>query len=1006
MTVPERLTLGFYNWELRGRGWHYFTEPVQLEPPFYPFSHTNHLPNLRTQRDDGKVPTLFEKFTNLFTKEREVDEAKELDYELIPYHAELSHNPVEFQLTIPQGEKIEFNNQHELLLMLASTRYPVSFEIIGTSDNITVQIVCDESESVHIHEYIKLFLPRVIITKQTRYIDEVWDIGICSQIVYLALEDEFMRPLVTDAKPAIDPLTGLYATLEQVQSGEMALLQVVFQGTKNAWQTSIMRSVTDFEGRPFFVDDETMLPLAKEKVSAPLFGVSIRLVAHSGSDERNRKLLDGMCQGLINQNRGVYNQLTPMVIKLPYEDQSVDIIMRTSHVLGMLLNSKELATFVHVPFASVQASKLHKNVRRTKLLPSCHSHNQYSVGINEHYGTSQSIGLTTEERLRHLHVIGSTGSGKSNLFIHLIGQDIEKGNGCCVIDPHGDLIDSIIGHIPEQRLQDVILIDPSDVEYSIGLNLLSATSYHEQMVLESDLVSVFKRQSTSWGDQMTSVLSNAINAFLESSKGGTLLDVRRFLVDTEFRNAFLKTVSDETIHTYWKHEFPVLKNNSIAPILTRLDTFLRPKVIRSIMQKKRGIDFADVMNNQKILLVKLSHGLIGEQNSHLLGTLIISKINQVAQARQHIESTQRVPFYLYIDEFQNYITDSLSSILSGARKYGLGLILAHQSMEQVFAKDKEVAESLLSNPYTRICFRLGDSDAKKLENSFASFESYDLQNLNVGNAIIRIGQSDHDGTLTIPEMTPSTKNEQVIKLKSIRDFCKEQFAEMEEETPIVEHVVQETKTIGTEKKDIQDAIVVETEEEKPPIEHVEEVKKVEEDFKTAFIQQEEKRKELRQHQFLQNYIKKTAEGLGFKSTLEAPTSDGGRIDVVLSNESLQIAVEISVTNTVSYELQNIHKCFNNGYMTVYMISEDAKHLRNIREQAILDIPKQYHSQLHFLTKDECVEQLQRLVLTQQQPTEMKIRGYKVKVSTHQTISANDHTNLLDDIVKGVRNKKD
>lgn len=1012
MTIPERLTTGFYNWELRGRGWNYFPDPVQLEPPFYPFSHANHLPQTNKLADDGKVPSVFGRFKQLLRNDAKENpnEADELKYELTPYQAEISHNPVEFQLVILQGETIPFSNQHELLLMLASTRYNVSFEIIGTGDCITVQIVCDESESVQIHEYIKLFLPNVIINKQTRYIDEIWGIGSYSNIVYLALEDEFMRPLITEAKLALDPLTGLFATLEQVRNGEMVMLQIVFQGTQNAWQTSIMRSVMDFQGRPFFADDETMLSMAKEKTSAPLFGVSIRLAAHSKDSERNRELLNGMYLGITNSNHGQYNTLSPMLINIPYEDQEVDIIMRTSHVLGMLLNSKELASLVHLPFASVQASKLQKNVRRTKLLPQVHAWDSYTIGINEHFGTSQTIGLTIEERLRHLHVIGSTGSGKSNLLTYLIKQDVESGNGVCVIDPHGDLIDSIIGHIPEYRLKDVILVDPSDTEYSVGLNLLNAKSYNEQMVLESDLVSVFKRQSTSWGDQMTSVLSNAINAFLESSKGGTLLDLRRFLVDTSFRNDFLKTVSDETVHTYWKHEFPVLKNNSIAPILTRLDTFLRPKVLRTMIQQRKGIDFNDVMNNKKILLVKLSQGLIGEHNSYLLGTLIISKLNQSAQARQQIESSQRVPFYLYVDEFQNFITDSLSSILSGARKYGLGLVLAHQSMEQVVTKDKEVADSVLANPFTRICFRLGDSDAKKLEGSFASFENYDLQNLKVGDAIVRIGQGNHDGNITVPEIEKLSQDVIQKNLAAIIETCKSNFASPVDQETIFKAESIDKKNLKKESTndEIQDAIIVEPVKElligqelvKTAFREAETT--TNEDFQTAFIAQEEKRRELRQHQFLQNYIKKTAEGLGFKSVLEVPTNDGGRIDVVLTYESLKIAVEISVTNSVSYEIQNIQKCFNNGYTTVYMISEDAKHLRNIREQTVDTISQKHHSQLYFLTKDECIEQLNVLVQSQQQPTEMKIRGYKVKVKSQNAVSTKDQKNLLDNVVRSVR----
>lgn len=1001
MTIPERLTVGFYNWELRGRGWYYFPEPVQLEPPFYPFSHLNHLSDRRTLPDDGKVPTLGQQLTGLFKQQKteRAEETEGLTYTLEPYQAHVSQNPVEFQLTVPQGEQIPLSSQYELLLMLTSTNYPLSFEIIGTADRIVIQVVCDESESIQVHEYIKLYLPKVIISKHTRYIDEIWGMGQYAQIVYLALQDEFMRPLATDPKPQVDPLTGLFATLEQVRNGEMAMLQIVFQGAQNAWQKSILRAVTNFENQPFFTDDPDMLPLSQEKVSSPLFGVSIRLIAHSRDQGRNDELLNGLYRGLTRSNHGKYNTLSPMQIGLPYDDQAMDIIMRTSHVLGMLLNCKELLSIAHLPFPSVQASKLQVNIRRSKLVPSIHVGKEYTIGINEHYGIVQSIGLSTEERLRHVHIIGATGSGKSNLLTHLIQQDIKLGNGICVLDPHGDLIDSCLGTITENRLKDVVIIDPSETEYSVGLNLLSAKSYHEQTVLESDLVSVFKRQSTSWGDQMTSVLSNAINAFVESNKGGTLLDLRRFLVGTEFRKQFLQSVTDDTVHSYWKHEFPVLKNNAIGPILTRLDTFLRPKIIRTMMRQQKGIDFNEVMNGRKIVLVKLSQGIIGEQNSYLLGTLILAKLNQCAQARQQLTAHERSPFYIYIDEFQNFITDSISSILSGARKYGIGLVLAHQSLEQVYSKDKEVAESIISNPYTRICFRLGDGDAKKLESGFASFDTYDLQNLQVGDAIIRIGKRDHDGNIRIPVVPISDKdlqerNLQFIRKHGLADYGKPQFEV--EQVPSVEGRIE--PVVHIEQDLNKKAEEVDTTEAIPII-----ISKTEptnlQDAQADFVAHEEKRYELKKHQFLQTYIKRSAEGLGFKATLEVPTTDGGRVDIELVYENIQIAVEVSVTNSVAYELQNIQKCFTNGYPTVYMISEDARHLRNIREQAIQTISSQYHNHLYFLTKEECVAHLTTLMQNQRHPTLTNIRGYKVKVKMDSAITSPEQKTLLNEILR-------
>jgi hypothetical protein len=272
----------------------------------------------------------------------------------------------------------------------------------------------------------------------------------------------------------------------------------------------------------------------------------------------------------------------------------------------MLLNTEELATFVHVPDEGAIAGALSHIHLKTRELPADLRSHAHVLGLNSHQGIDQKATVSSEQRFTHMHVIGATGTGKSTFLLNNIVQDIRNGNGLAVLDPHGDLIEAALKYIPKHRLKDVILIDPSDPEYSVGFNILKATSELEKEVLSSDLVSVFQRFSTSWGDQMTSVLANAILAFLESSEGGTLGDVRRFLLEPAYRASVLKTVSDQSILYYWKEQFPVIKTNSIGSILTRLDSFLRPKAIRHMLTQKEGINFSDILNSQKILLVKLS----------------------------------------------------------------------------------------------------------------------------------------------------------------------------------------------------------------------------------------------------------------------------------------------------------------------------------------------------------------------------------------------------------------
>ena len=229
---------------------------------------------------------------------------------------------------------------------------------------------------------------------------------------------------------------------------------------------------------------------------------------------------------------------------------------------------------------------------------------------------------------------------------------------------------------------------------------------------------------------MNSVLGNAVLAILESTQGGSLHDLRRFLLEKEFRQTILQTVTDVSVLYYWQHEFPLLKTTSIGPILTRLDTFLRPKSIRNMVVQKKGLDFEALCNDNKIILCKLSQGLIGKENSYLLGSLILSKLHQAILRRQ--QQVTRNPFLMYLDEFQNFMTPSIKEMISGVRKYNVGLILSHQDLQQLQREDGELLNSVLGNCNIRIVFRVGEPDAKRLQDGFTGFNHNDLQNLGRG----------------------------------------------------------------------------------------------------------------------------------------------------------------------------------------------------------------------------------------------------------------------------------
>jgi hypothetical protein len=409
-------------------------------------------------------------------------------------------------------------------------------------------------------------------------------------------------------------------------------------------------------------------------------------------------------------------------------------------------------------------------------------------------------------------------------------------------------------------------------------------------------------------------------------------------------------------------------------------------------------------------LVKLGQGLIGEENSYLLGTLFVAKLNQAAQSRQNISADQRSPYFLYIDEFQNFITPSMSSILSGARKYGLGLILAHQDLDQLARRDAELANSVISNPSIRVCFRCGDKDAAKLADGFSYFDSTDLQNLGVGQAIARVGLKDHDFNFTFSRLTRPDSKTVEDKQKAIMDHCRSTYAIHQSEVEeTLRDVLQSQPTQNkTEKlkvkkrQEIQQPII----ESYTPIESVESKVNLKAEAQ-QFISKETEKEKQREHRFIQEFIKSVAEARNFKAIFEEPINDNtGKVDVGLLRNDLKIACEISVTNTPEYELQNIQKCLRGGFPIVFMISNEPKHLNTIKNLAISSIDPSLHNRIYFVSKDEFVHQLDLFLAQYIQPTETRARGYRVKVKYSGTSDNSTVEKNLKDVVLSTLRKKE
>jgi hypothetical protein len=357
----------------------------------------------------------------------------------------------------------------------------------------------------------------------------------------------------------------------------------------------------------------------------------------------------------------------------------------------------------------------------------------------------KSFGILDGDRGRHMYLLGKTGMGKSTMMQNMCLQDIYNGKGVCFIDPHGDSVEYILDRIPLNRQKDLIYLNPADIEFPIGLNIFQVEKDEQSYLICSGLLSIFKRiWAGMWSSRMEYILNNTILALLEQPNT-TLLSVIKMLSDEKFAQIIVAKTQNPLVKNFWLKEYANFhdkyKQEAVAPILNKIGQFFSSEVIRNILgQNKSSFSFRDVIDTQKILLVNLSKGRLGEDNSNLLGSLIVTKLQLAAMSRVDIKEDQRKNFYLYVDEFQNFTTDSFASILSEARKYGLNLTLAHQYIDQLVETGNEsVKNAIFGNIGSMAIFQLGSPDAYRMSMEFDPiYTKQDLVNLDISEVIAKL----------------------------------------------------------------------------------------------------------------------------------------------------------------------------------------------------------------------------------------------------------------------------
>lgn len=1021
--LDEIVSEQYARWVERGQGWKVWPYPVLPEPPFRPFVGFR-FPRPNVEEDDGRKRGLLASLLDLAHQKLNpkpplIPELEQEEPEAEPFARE---ELVELQTILPSNLDIKPEVFADFLSQLAVCQEPIAFELLGTAGRIAVQFVAHPKDVPILKRQLAGHFPEAaFISAESGLVNAWMESQDESLIVEFGLEQEFLLPLTTGRK--LDPFVGLLGAMRELRSGELALFQVIFHAAEHNWQESAMRIVTDAQDKAIFVNRPELVEQAKQKLTSHLHAAIVRIAVKAGDQERPTDIARELAFALRTFENREGNALIPLYNKdYPPDDHEEDVLLRQCRRNGMLLNTEELMGFAHFPSSAVRAPELMRQSGCTQAAPECVTENdRYVLGHNVHLGRSVPVGLKPEQRTRHIHVIGTPGTGKSNFIFNLICQDIEHGEGLAVIDPHGDLIEKILGCIPEHRVSDVVLVDMADEEYSIPFNILSAPSESEKRLIASDLTAVFQRLSTSWGDQMTSVLNNAVLAFLESSQGGTLVEMRRFLIEPAFRNQFLRSVKEPNVVYYWQKVFPqLIGNKSIGPLVTRLDLLLAKKPISHMVeQKENRLDFSAMMNEGKIFLAKLPQGEIGYENSCLMGSLLMAKLHLAAMGRQSIPEAARRHFYIYLDEAHNFATPSMVEILTGARKYRVGLVLAHQELGQL-ERMKEIAGAIMGC-HTRVAFHVTDNDARKLSEGFAHFEASDLLNLKQGEAICKVERADYDFNLSIPFSEPgnpvqATVREVVIQssrskygtLRSeVEEALRRSLPHDEPPKPVVPAKsvtppspppsppplpkIAEPKSSEIQNQTVsekQDSATQTREEPKPaPNLQLEESLEVKEP-KT----EPRKTQELllsralgrggAEHKALQRQIKETGETLGFIGSIEKQILGGrGSVDILLERKDMAIACEIAMTTTVDDEIKNILKCVQAGYQNINVIATDLRHLEKIQAQVMQNLSSEAGKRVSFYQLDAFLSHLKSLPLPPPAPAGPRIRrGRKVTYS--------------------------
>lgn len=626
----------------------------------------------------------------------------------------------------------------------------VSFEMVARKEDIRFYITVPEKLRDLVEKQIHGGYPGAEI----RLVDEPTIFTEQGKVEYswLILRNASYNPLQVYKNLATDPMAGLTSALAKMGDGEGAHIQILISPADNnwkkkgrAWIGKTKKNEANPEKASYKVDSKVM-EAVDNKVSKSGFQVTIRIVVSSTSQESAKAHMANI-KAAFEQYNGDLNGFKGKKIRMKAAFM-MDFIYRYQPMLWWgnwtILNTEEMATIYHFPNKTVETPHIHWiNAKRSPAPQEIPTSGLY-LGKSIFRGTVRPVYMSEADRERHMYIIGRTGTGKTEFLKTMILQDIRAGKGLCIIDPH-DLAEQLLGYIPPERAEDVIFFDPSDEERPMGLNLLETHTEQERHMATNAVIGMMYKlydphKTGIIGPRFEHAIRNAMLTVMDAIPGGTFIEVVQALQRPEFVQEMLPRVKDPLVRRYWTDQIAQTsefhKSEVLDYIVSKFGRFITNKTIRNIIGQSQGaFDFRKVMDEKKILIINLSKGKLGEENSNFLGLVLVPRLLAAAMSRADIPEEQRVPFYLYVDEFQNFATPDFATILSEARKYKLNLIVANQFTSQM---EDEVKNAVFGNVGTLISFRVGVADANYLQHEYTPyFSETDLLNIERYNVFIK-----------------------------------------------------------------------------------------------------------------------------------------------------------------------------------------------------------------------------------------------------------------------------